>query len=53
VCERRRVGEVIHRHDIDVVMRHCGAHDVAADASEAVDPYFDSHDPRVLPKRSF
>ena len=36
-------GEIVHRDDVDVAVAHGGAHDVAADAAEPVDPDFDGH----------
>ncbi len=45
VRERLRVGQIVHRYEIEVrdplLLRR--AHDLAADASESVDPDFDGH----------
>ncbi len=45
VGQRRRVGEVVHRHEVDVLdallLRR--AHHVAADATESVDPDLERH----------
>ena len=43
VRERRRVGDVVDRDDVDVVVRQRRAHDVAADSSEPVDADLDGH----------
>jgi hypothetical protein len=43
VRERSRTGQVIDRNDVDVIVCHGGAHDVAADSSETVDAYLDGH----------
>ena len=43
VRERRRIGEVVDRHEIDVRVAERGAHDVAADAAEPVDANPDFH----------
>ena len=42
VRERLRVGQIVDRDDVDVVV-HGRAHDVAADAAEPVDPDLDGH----------
>jgi hypothetical protein len=41
--QRVGVRQVIDRHDIDAAVAHRGAHDVAADAAEPVDPHLDCH----------
>ncbi len=43
VRQRLGVGDVVNRHEVDPVVVQRGAHDVAADASEAVDPNLDGH----------
>ena len=43
VRQRRRVGEIVHRDEIDVLVAERGAHDVAADAAEAIDANLHSH----------
>ena len=43
VGERLGVGQIVDRDDVDAAVVHGGAHDVAADAAEPVDPDFDGH----------
>ena len=43
VGERRRVGDVVDRDNVHVVMGERGAHDVAADSSEPVDANLNGH----------
>ena len=43
VRERRGVGDVVDRDEVDVLVAERGAHDVAADPSEPVDAYPDGH----------
>ena len=43
VGERLGVGQVVDGDDVDAAVVHGGAHDVAADAAEPVDPDFDGH----------
>jgi hypothetical protein len=41
--QRRSVGQIVDRDDIYAAVVHSGAHDVAADTAEPVDPDFDGH----------
>ena len=43
VRQRGGVGQVVDGHEVDVVVRHRGPHDVAADAPEPVDPHSNCH----------
>ncbi len=43
VGERFSGSQVVDGDDIDRIVIHRRAHDVAADAAEPVDPYFDGH----------
>ena len=43
VRQRLGVGQVVDGDDVDPAVAHGGAHDVAADAAEPVDPDFDGH----------
>jgi hypothetical protein len=52
VRQRVGVGQVVDRYDIDAAVTHRGAHDVAADAAEPVDPDFHSHRKIPPPRRS-
>src|SRR5580765_1554600 len=41
--QRRGIGQIVDCDDIDPTVAHGGAHDVAADTAEPVDPDFDGH----------
>jgi hypothetical protein len=41
--ECRRIGEVVDRDDVDIVMRHRRAQNVATDSTETVDANLDGH----------
>jgi hypothetical protein len=47
VRERRGIGEIVHRHEIKVLVPEGGAHDVASNAPEPIDPHLHGH--RVPP----
>ena len=38
-----RIGEIVDRDEIKIVVGERGAKNIAADAAEAVDAYFDCH----------
>ena len=43
VGQRGGVGQIVDGHEVDVLVLHGGAHDVAADAPEPVDADFHCH----------
>ena len=45
-----RVGQVVHRDEVDVLVSQGGAHDIAPDAPESIDANFHGHD--VIPPRA-
>src|SRR5271170_3289461 len=43
VGERLRIGEIVDRHEFDIGILERGAQNIAPDASETVNAYFNSH----------
>ena len=43
VAQRFRVGKIVHSHEFHVIPMQAGAHDIAADATETINAYFDCH----------
>ena len=41
--QRFRIGEVVDRHEVEVLVGERGAKNIAADAAETVNAYFDCH----------
>src|ERR1700687_4509273 len=43
VSQRLGIGQIVDRHELDVLVLERGAQDVAADAAKSINPYFYSH----------
>jgi len=50
VGQRFRIGEIIHRYDVDVLIGECGAQHVSSDASKSINANFYGHG---APKENF
>src|ERR1700687_663219 len=47
VRQRLRVGYIVNRHNLDILVTERRAIDIAADTAESVDAYFNGHDSSV------